>query len=283
MSKRLPVVLLVLPFVLSSFSLGANDGSVTANDVLAKHLEAIGAPEARAAIKTRIVQGSARYKILVGGGGEISGQTGMVSDGRKLRFMVKFPQDYRGENFLWNGDVVRVAFSNSSQSRSPFSGLVLAQDTILKEGLFGGTLSTAWPLLDVPGRKPKLIYDGLKKVDGRDLHRFSYIPKKSTDLVIRLFFDPETFRHVLTVYTLEIGNNVGQTVTESASLKAERTVLQERFADFTVVDGITLPTHWTIQLSRELPDGSTTLSNWDLKEEKIRQNVTLDPRNFEAK
>lgn len=282
MSKRLRLALLVLPFCLYSVGLSASSGGLTADDLLAKHLAAIGAPEARAAVKTRVVQGSARYKILVGGGGEIAGQTGMVSEGRKLRFMMRFPQDYRGENFLWNGDVVRIAFSNASQSRSPFSGLVLSQDTILKEGLFGGTLSTAWALLDVPGRKPKLIYDGLKRVDGRELHRLSYIPKKNSDLTIQLFFDPDTFRHVLTVYTLEIGNNVGRTVTESATLKADRTVLQERFADFTVMDGLTLPTHWTIQLSRELPDGSTTLSEWDLKEE-IQQNVTLDPKNFEAK
>jgi hypothetical protein len=256
---------------------------LTADDVVAKHLAALGTPEARAAIKTRVVQGTARYKLLVGGGGEISGKTGMVSEGRKVRFMMRFPQDYAGENFLCTGDAVQVAFSNANQSRSPFSSLVMAQDAILKEGLFGGTLSTAWAVLDVPGRKPKLIYDGLKKVDGRELLRLTYIPRRSTDLKIQLFFEPESFRHVMTTYILEIGNNLGRTVTESATLKTQRTQLDERFSEFTAVDGITLPTQWTLQLTRELPDGSTTISNWDFKEESIRQNGTLDPRNFEMK
>ena len=31
--------------------------------------------------------------------------------------------------------------------------------------------------------------EGLKKVDGRELHRVDYLPKKSTDLRIELYFE----------------------------------------------------------------------------------------------
>jgi hypothetical protein len=281
MNRR--VFAVFLASICFALPLHAGNGAVDAEAVVAKHLAAIGSPEARAAVKTRVVQGVARYKILVGGGGETSGQTGMVSEGRKMRFMMKFPEDYRGENFLSSDDGIRVAFSNANQSRSPFSAMMLAQDVILKEGLFGGTLSTGWGLLDIGGRRARLIYDGLKRIDGRNLLRLTYIPRKSTDLKIQLFFEPDSFRHVMTTYALEVGNNVGATVIESPTFKADRTLLEERFSEFAAVDGLTLPTHWAIQLTRELPNGSTTISNWDLKEESIQQNVTLNPKNFEMK
>jgi len=276
------VLCAILATVLASAPLHASSGGLTAEDVVAKHLASIGTAGVRSGIKTRVVRGSAVYKIIVGGGGQISGNTGMVSEGRKQRFVMRFDQNYRGENFLYNGDKVSVGFSNSEQTRSPFASLVYAQDAILKEGLFGGVLSIGWALLDASARQPKLTYDGLKKVDGRELHRITYIPHKSTDLKIQLFFEPDSFRHVMTTYLLEIGNNVGATILESPTLKADRTTLEERFDDFTTEDGITLPTHWTIQFTRELPSGTTTIMTWDLKEE-IRQNVPLDPKNFEMK
>jgi hypothetical protein len=282
MKELCRVLSVVLCTVSCALPLSAGD-SLTAEDVLAKHLASIGTPEARAGVKSRVVQGSANFKIIVGGGGEILGTTGMVSEGRKQRFVLKFQQNYRGENFLYNGDKVSIGFSNADQTRSGFASLVYAQDAILREGLFGGVLSTGWALLDVPGRKAKLTYDGLKKVDGRELHRLTYQPHKGTDLKIQLFFDPETFHHVMTVYLLEVGNNVGKTILDSPNLKADRTTLEERFDGFTTVEGITLPNHWTFQYTRELPSGTTAIFNWDLKEDNIQQNVTLDPRNFEMK
>jgi hypothetical protein len=42
------------------------------------------------------------------------------------------------------------------------------------------------------------------KVDGVDLHRIDYIPKKRSDLEIHLYFEPDTFRHVMTVYLMTI-------------------------------------------------------------------------------
>jgi hypothetical protein len=257
--------------------------SMKPEDLVAKHLDAIGSKEARAAAKTRVVQGMAVYKILVGGGGITEGKTGLASDGRKLRFMMKFQTEYRGETFVNNGDTVQVAFSNSNQSRSPLASFVTTYDAIVREGLFGSVLSTAWALSDIDDRKPKLIYEGLKKIDGVQVHQLRYFPRKHTDAEIVLYFDAETFRHVKTVYSISIGNNVGATITESAKLQPERSSLEERFSDFKTVDGLTLPSHWNIHFTRELPDGSTSISEWDLKEDQITNNVGLDPRNFELK
>ena len=130
--------------------------AMSAEELVARHLNALGSAEVRAAAKTRVVQGSAVYRILVGGSGHLDGKTGLVTDSRKVRWMVKLPSDYKGESVAFDGDSVQVAFSNANQTRSPFSALVSAQDAILRDGLLGGVLSTAWALLDVPDRKPKL-------------------------------------------------------------------------------------------------------------------------------
>jgi len=205
----------------------AGDTPLTVEDLVRNHLDAIGTAQVRAATQSRAVQGEAVYRILVGGGGSVEGKTGMVSEGRKLRFMAKFPRgDYRGEQFVFNEGKFEIAFANVDQTRSPFADFVRTQTAILGEGLFGGVLSTGWALLDTGDRKPRLTYEGLKKVDGQNLHQLRYEPRKSSDLEIRLYFDPETFRHVRTVYMLSIGSNVGADITQSAKQRPERLRLE---------------------------------------------------------
>jgi len=272
--------------VLGLFSrlFGQEHSPLSAEDVVARHLDAIAPATVRASTKSRAVQGTAVYRILVGGSGSVEGKSGMVSEDHKLRFMVKFQRsDYRGEQFIFNDGKFEIAFANDDQTRSPFADFVRTHEAILREGLFGGVLSMNWALLDVPGRKPKLTYEGLKKIEGQQLHEMRYQPRKSSDLEIQLYFDPETFLHVRTVYTLSIGSNVGQDITQSAKQRPERIRLEERFSNFKDVDGQRLPEHWNIQFTRELPSGSTTVVEWDLSEGQIDNNIGLDPKNFEAK
>ncbi len=261
----------------------ASDG-VTLEDLLAHHLAAIGSSDARSAAKTRVVQGAAAYRIVVGGSGRADGKTGLVSEGRKLRFMMKFNGvDYLGENLVFDGSGIGVSFANTNKSRSPFASFVSTQDVILRDGLLGGVLTTGWALLDVFERKPKLTLEGLKRIDGQQVYQVRYVPHKHSDVQILLYFDQETFRHVKTVYSTSVANNVGATITESSKLLPERSTLEERFSDFKTVDGLTLPRHWNLQFTRELPNGSTTISEWDLKEDQITNNMGLDPKNFEVK
>jgi hypothetical protein len=285
---RVARALSVLAFLMAFTNWGAvplygGDASMKPEELVARHLDSVGSKEARAAAKTRVVQGAAVYRILVGGGGLAEGKTGMVSDGRKVRFMMKFQTDYRGETFVCDGETVHVAFSNSNQSRSPLASFITTYDVIVRDGLLGSVLSTGWALSSVADRQPKLVYEGLKKVDGRQVHQLRYQPRKHSDAEILLYFDAETFRHIKTVYSISLGNLPGGTIIESVNLRAERSQLEERFSEFKTVDGLTLPTHWNLQFTRELPNGSTTVSEWDLKEDQITNNMGLDPRNFEMK
>jgi hypothetical protein len=285
-----------------------------ADELLSRHLDSIASPAIRAGLKTRVAQGSVHYAILVGGAGFLDGKAQMVSDGKKLQLMMKLPNNlYRGEQFIFDGEKDKVAFSTAAQTRSALGSFVFVYDPVIREGLIGGVLTTSWPLLNLDERKAKVTFEGLKKIDGQELYDLRYRPHKNTDLEINLYFDPETYRHVETTYTLSssesfadyapstaVGNGptnpgtsggvaVGSTQTggtpelAAARQYINRYRLTEKFSDFKTADGVTLPTHYDIQFTQELQNGRTTLTEWDLKGLEVSNNVGLDPRNFEVK
>jgi hypothetical protein len=288
-------------------SLGAE---LKPQEVVARHLESIGTPEARAAAKSRVMEGTAHFQMLVGGVGLLDGTSVLVSEQRKSQFMMKFPSvQYAGERFICDGDKVQVVSSTAGHTRSSFASFVYNQDAIVKEGFLGGVLSTAWPLFNLDERKAKLNYEGLKTIDGRSLHDLHYRPKKNTDLDIHLYFDTETFRHVMTVYTLTLkpqiahrdrgindvtrptpagGDSSAQGVAETSEVanarqQETRYRLEERFSDFSKADGLNLPTHYNIHFSQELGNGATAVSEWDLHSTRILNNINPDARNFQVK
>lgn len=288
----------------------------SADELVAKHLDSIASPAIRAGQKTRVVQGPVEFKILVGGAGTLDGKAQMASDGKKLVFMMKLPNaEYRGEQFVFDGDKDKVAYSGVRQNRSAFGNFVFVQNAVIQEGLLGGVLTTAWPLLNLDERKPKLSFDGLKKIDGQELYDLHYRPHKNSDLEIHLYFDPQTYRHVETIYSysssesfanlspstavgnaptsgsLSAGTSAagstqgagGTAETAAARQLPNRYRLTEKFSDFKIVDGVTLPTQDHIQFSQEIQNGRTTLWDWDLKGLEVANNVPVDARNFDVK
>jgi len=284
------LTLLCLTLGLNGVALAANPVT-NADELVAQHLDSIANAKVRGEVKTLVVKGPVRYSILVGGAGVLDGKAFLVSEGKKLQLMMKFQNnEYKGEQFVFNGDKDKVAFSTAQQSRSAFGNLVFVQDAIIREGLLGGVLSTAWPLADLSDRKPKLTFEGLKKVDGRDLYSLRYKPKKSSDLEINLYFDPQTYQHVETVYRYASGEGFSPIAgpgasaeTSKAGQQQTRYRLQEKFSDFKTVDGMTLPTHYNIQFTQELQSGRTTVNEWDLKDLEISGSTPVDARNFEVK
>ena len=214
----------------------------------------------------------------------LEGKAFLVSDAQKFQFMMKLASnDYNGEQIIFDGQKDSVAFSTARQGRSAFGEFVFVQDAVIREGLLGGALSTAWPLLGLDERKAKLTFDGLKKMDGQKLYKLSYAPHKSTDLKIELYFDPDTRHHVETVYSLTVSPNMVSSIGAAAQQVATHYVLQEKFGDFQSVDGVTLPTHYNIQFSRELQNGRTVISQWDMTGLEVSSNMPVDSRNFEVK
>lgn len=276
-----------------------------AEDVVARHLDSIGTAEARATAKTRIVQGTAQFKMRVGGGGELAGTSALVSEGRKSVLMIKLANsDYRGEQFVTDGGKVSVAATTSNHKWSDFGQFVRTQDQIVLEGLLGGALTTAWAMLDLPENKAKLSFDGEKKADGRPAYQLTYHSRKRDDLTIHLFFDPQTYQHLMTTYTITLASglggfapslsdqaglttpaadNPGADVTQSSKQKETRYTIEERFSDFKTADGLTLPTKYVIHFTEELQNGTTKVYEYDLTADETSNNRPLDPRNFQVK
>ena len=283
-----------LLLVISPASFAAKESNVS--DILSKHLAALGSPEARNA-KSRVVEGAVTYKILVGGSGQVGGKSVFASEGDKTRMLLKVNLDrYHGEQFISTGKKTNVAATYSDKTWSEFGDFLRGQDAPLREGLLGGALNTAWPLLDVNAHNASLSYEGLKNIEGRQLHAVRYKPKRGTDLSIMLYFDPETFRHVMTVYTVSRSSGLGSigyeptpgsTVstgaaeTQSARRNEAHYRIEERFSDFQTVDGVTLPSRYDLRFSEELQNGFSKVIEWEVSTTQVLNNIGLDPKNFE--
>jgi hypothetical protein len=297
MSTRWKAILAVSALLTSAASFTLAADKLSPEEVLAHHLDSIGKREAREKLRTRLVEGAATYRIVVGGSGAIDGKSVFVSEGKKTRMLLKInASGYRGEQFTFDGDRCNVAGTYDDKTRSEFGEFLLGQNAPLYEGLLGGVLNTTWPLLDLGSRKAKLDWEGYKSVDGRELAALRYKPKKGTDLSIVLYFDPETFRHVMTVYTASRSSGLGsvtyQTMggseisygaseTESARQSQTRYRIEERFSDFKDSDGLSLPSHYALRFTAELQSGFSKTVEWEVKVTQVTNNIGLDPRNFE--
>ena len=268
-------------FLSSIRSAQAQDKKLTSEELIARHLDSIGTAEARSKASTRVASGETKFLARLGGSANVDGQAMMVSSGVKLRFGIKLPlNDYPGEDIAFDG--AKAATGLLPQGRSQLSAFFSSQNLPLIEGLIGGTLSTAWPLLRMDKAQPKLDYRGLKKFDGRQLHEVGYRPRKgSGELKVSLFFDPETFRHVRTKYSYEIGAAIGTRENSNMNTESYYT-LTEDFDDFLAVDGLTLPHKYKMQFSSEGRGGSS-LQDWTVTIKKIDHNMKLDDPIFVIK
>jgi hypothetical protein len=292
-----PLTVLIILLSLSLVGAAKDDSQV--NDFVKQHLNSIGTDQARGAVKNRAVEGNLQFKLLNLSSGAQDGKQVLVSEGDKMVTLLKLPNTtYHGERFVSDGK--KTFISNIKPgSYSSFGAFVLAHPEILTEGLWGGTLSTGWALLHLDEKHPKLQDQGVKKISGRELRQLRYSPAKHSDLEILLFFDPQTARHVMTTYSLEISPHLGMSVQETAQQEFTRYHLEERFDDFKQTDGLQLPGHWLIQFTSQVPRdravglqvvnrpelsvGQSGISQFEATETAINQNVTLDPKNFEIK
>jgi hypothetical protein len=252
------------------------------NDVVAKHLDSLGSKDARDAIKSRVVEAKIVYKVIVGGAGQIEGKAFLASEGQKVNLLFKIEAyDYRGEQFIFDGSKVGVARTDSDKNRSDFGEFIRSQNAVVMEGLLGGVMTTNWPLLNVEERKAKLEYKGLKNVDGRQLHMIRYRPKKGTDLDISLYFDPETFHHVMTIYKLTIQPGLAASDRGSSQLQESRYKIEERFSDFKTADGLSLPSSYDLRFTEELQSGFSKSLEWIITPERVLNNIEIDPADFQ--
>jgi hypothetical protein len=239
----------------------AKDEKISVDQLLKKHLQSIG-KTTEPTTATRVLQGKVVFSEIIGRNVRLEGASSVLSQGRKFKCSFQFglPQ-YQGEQFVFDGQKSMVGMIDPT-SRSNLGTFLYSQEEVLREGLFGGTLSTGWPLLRLAQSGAKLEYEGVRKIEGRELHDVIYVPKKrggNGELLIHLYFEPETYRHVMTVYSLTLHNSAGNA--EEGTDETKQT-LEERFDDFRGTDGLTLPWYWTVRY-HVTPQSKTQEFQWE--------------------
>jgi hypothetical protein len=217
----------------------------------------------------------------MGSSGQLSGKGHITTEGPMIRMGMMFDHpDYPGELIAYDGKKVTVAqLAPAARVFSPFAEFVLTFDALLKEGLPGGALSTAWPLLNLTHRQPSLKYMGLARIEGKQLHELTYEMRRGNrDLLIALYFDPETYRHVRSQYRLG-RPRLQQVRSPERSWQGgggpDVRSLVETFDDFKEVDGLMLPHQYKITYQQE-----GYLAEWSFTVKQILHNQRLDANLF---
>lgn len=282
LARNVLAVSLVIAFTISTSlsSVSTDKPTLKPEELIAKHLESIGAADARQGATSRIITGTAAANFRQGGHGQIQGKAVFASQGPKnLIAMVFGTVDYPYEKMAFDGK--RLTVSQTRPGVRTILGRFLAtNDLVFREGLAGGSLSAAWPLLDMSSRTAKLQYDGLKKVDKRQLHALKYAAQKSSGLKVTLYFDPETFQHVRTEYHQTLGSEVAANKPgESTQQDETRVDIVEEFSDFKPESKLTLPHTYKLQLSIVGPN-SSVLYDWILSFTQFEFGQAINEKEF---
>lgn len=248
-------------------------------DVVQKHLDSIGTPEERAAAAHRVILGTVEFSFRARGTGQTHGNAVLASEGLMTLIGMTFPNlEYPHERLGYDGRTFTTGFIKPGV-RTVLGDFIKNRDTVFKEGLIGGTLSTAWPLLDLATKNPKLGYEGTDKINGREVYVLSYVPRKGSDFQIRLFFDAHTFQHVRSTYGQVMSAMQGRTDKDSARQSASRYQVVEDFGDYKKEGGLTLPHTYKLALLIDDYTG-TSKSEWTLTLTQFDLNHPVPPDSF---
>ncbi|HXI23091.1 MAG TPA: hypothetical protein VNG71_04380 [Pyrinomonadaceae bacterium] len=284
--KRLLFILIAFAVLIAATVSGrlehaaSPDDKPKVDDIVAKHLQAIGKDEARAAVRSRVIAGATQATFKSRGVATVQGGAVLASEGPMNIVTMKFDtSQYPYEKIGYNGSKVS-AYQVHPGVYSSLGSFVRANPVLLKEGLMGGALSSAWPLNDLASRKPKLEYAGTKKIDSRQTIELRYLPHGGSDLKISLFFDAETYQHVRTVYSRVISPQMGRTVDDSARMTETRYELVEDFSDFKAETGLTLPHTYKITFNQQ--GTATQISEWLMTLVQFNFNQSVDAKDFDV-
>lgn len=255
---------------------------LSTDEIVAKHRASIGSTEDIAASHTRVAIGATQARLLLTNTPvELSGPAQIASDGDKfLLAMIFSSNNYPHEKFSFDGENLVIGVLTQG-GRSVLGNFLSSQPSLLKHGLIGGVLSSAWPLLNLDRRDAKLSYAGTDKINGKPVHKLKYTPRNAGDLNISLYFDANTFQHVRSQYDFVVSARQGAIAETSARQRDNRFKLVEEFSDFQPTGKLMLPHTYTIDLTVELPT-RTQMLKWTINFQQFSFNETIDPGVFKS-
>jgi hypothetical protein len=263
-------------------TIAAAQGKMKPEEIIAKHLESIGKSETIAAVKTRLFQGKSQArKINSAIDTTVNGKGYLVSSSEKLVFQMNFEAmtsaDYQREHIGYDGNNFNIPFATESK-RSALGDFIFSYKEVVKQGLFGGVLTSNWALLDAKNRVSKFEYKGTEKVGSAETHVLRVVPRGGSGLTIKMFFDTQTFRHLRTIYYQE--TQPLTTITEEGRVSGIRYKLIEDFSNHKQISGLTLPTSYKIDYTLESPSRLNQYE-WKLDLSRFDFNAEVKPELFQ--
>lgn len=270
-------------FVFLILTVPAFAQKLTAEEIVAKHLDSIGTKEKRDAVKNRLAAGTSQFESKLPNK-KTAGKAVIVSEGNNLFFVASFnSNEYPFEKIGFFGNKINLPYVTAG-TRSPLGAFINDHSKILSEGILTGSISSTWAVANPSLRKGKLDYAGKKKVDGREAYILNYFPDGTAGkFTIRLFFDAATFRHFRTEYFDEIppaSQPFGALGTQTG-VKIE---MNETFDDFKDTEGLTLSYSYKIKYKTDSNSGTYEYT-WGITFSKYLFNQKLDANffNFDEK
>lgn len=273
--------LTAVAFVLLCGLQAAYSQKLKTEEIVAKHLEAIGATETLQSVTTRIATGTVVVTFREPGTGQVGGRVVIASEGPKNMVAMVFDNatNYPHEKVGFDGRDVSTSYA-SPGARSTLGDFLWTYKTIVKQGIWGGALSQSWPLLDLTKSKVKVESAGTKKIGERLMHQLKIYPS-GTDVRVTMFFDAETFQHVRTEYYRTIVAQMGGSPESSSSQVESRYKIVEDFGDFKKEGGLTLPHSYKIYMEIMSKNGDFK-ADWAMTLSDFQFNQRIDPTSFDV-
>lgn len=280
---RLPALLVLLTVFIGADSVYSQ--KLKAEDIVAKHLDSIGTKEKRVALKNMIAVGTATSSVTrsatYNNFGKTSGSAVFLSEANKIYFGMKFDTvNYPFDEVIYDGKSVNTA-SIIPGRRSALGYYILNTRDIIKDGLFGGTLSTAWGLFDLQAHGAKVDTSGKKKINGREAYVLGYRFDDTSPLSVKLYFDAENFQHIRTEYRRVFPVPLSRNPSESSFQVQTIHTLTENFSNYKTVNGLTLPHSYKLNLL--LDSKVVDEIEWNFGFSEFRFNQKIDATSFEIK
>jgi len=279
------LVFATLPLAIIAQGDAKKPEKLNVDEIVARHIASLGDKSALTAAATRVMTGQGTLTSKLGTSFILQGPGQIGSTGRSFVFALAFDNPtYPYEKVAFDGR--ETSYGLPSGQQTPLVSYLKAQSAIQRDGLLGGALSTAWPLLDLTAAKAKLETAGTAKIEGKLCYKLKYSSSRTGDLKVTLYFDADTFRHVRTEYAYTVEPRIGTSPTDTRSnALIERHNMTEDFSDFSQAGKLILPLTYKITISNESQITSSNGANmreWAFHIDKVYFDQTLPPSAFKV-
>lgn len=255
-----------------------NAQDLKVEDVISKHTASIGIVEKRKDLKNMMLLGFSQFESKLPQR-KSAGKLAIVSNPSNLLFISSFvSESYPFEKIGFFEGKINVPFVTPG-IRSPLGDFLHEHPSLLNKGLFTGSMSLNWSLLEDNQSRNKFKFAGTKKLDGRKAYLIDCFNEgTSEDFKIRLFFDSETFQHIRSEYKEEFaGKEVPFSSRTTNTLGQDNGYvvhLIESFSEFKTYEDITLPSLMKVHYMGSSTKG-TYEYDWTFKVNDVKFNQTL--------